>query len=69
MSTEFAYNINGNQNQCKLLRLLDENQITTKIQWNILNDTHRENRVKDSVQEFTEIEAWLLLSFFLCLHN
>ena len=23
----------------------------------------------NSVQEFIEIEAWLLLTFFLCLHN
>ena len=34
------------------------------------NDTHRENCVLlNSVQEFIEIEAWLLLIFFLCLHN
>ena len=35
-----------------------------------LNDTHRENfGLLNSVQEFTEIQAWLLLTFFLCLHN
>ena len=34
------------------------------------NDTHRENCVLlSSVQEFIEIEDWLLLTFFLCLHN
>ena len=36
----------------------------------MLNDTHRENFVLlNSVQEFIEIQAWLLLTFFLCLHN
>ena len=35
-----------------------------------LNNTHRENFVLlNSVQEFIEIQAWLLLTFFLCLHN
>ena len=35
-----------------------------------LNNTHRENFVLlDSVQEFIEIQAWLLLTFFRCLHN
>ena len=35
-----------------------------------LNDTHRENFVLlNSVQEFIVIQAWLLLTFFLCLHN
>ena len=35
-----------------------------------LNDAHRENIVLlISVQEFIEIQAWLLLTFFLCLHN
>ena len=34
------------------------------------NNTHRENFVLlKSVQEFIEIQAWLLLSFFLSLHN
>ena len=23
----------------------------------------------DSVQEFNEIQSWLLLTFFICLHN
>ena len=37
---------------------------------NIVNDTHRENCILlNSVQEFIEIEAWLLLIFFLCLRN
>ena len=35
-----------------------------------LNNTHRENFVLlNSVQEFIEIQAWLLLTFFLCLYN
>ena len=35
-----------------------------------LNDTHRENCVSlDSVQQFIKVEAWQLLTFFLCLHN
>ena len=35
-----------------------------------LNDTHRVNCVSlNSVQGLIEIEAWLLLTFFLCLHN
>ena len=34
------------------------------------NNTHRENFVLlNSVQEFIEIQVWLLLSFFLSLHN
>ena len=35
-----------------------------------LNNTHRENFVLlNSVQEFIEIQAWLLLTFFLFLPN
>ena len=35
-----------------------------------LNDTNRENcALLTSVQKFIEIEAWLLLTFFLYLHN
>ena len=35
-----------------------------------ISDTHRENcALLNSLQGFIEIEAWLLLSFFLCLHN
>ena len=33
----------------------------------MLNDTHMEEL--DSVQKFIEIQGWLLLSFFTCLHN
>ena len=34
------------------------------------NNTHRENFVLlNAVQEFIKIKAWLLLSFFLSLHN
>ena len=32
-----------------------------------LNDTHMEEL--DSVQKFIEIQGWLLLTFFICLHN
>ena len=36
----------------------------------MFNDAHRENCVLlNLVQEFIEIEACLLLTFFLCLHN
>ena len=36
----------------------------------LINDAHRENCVLvNSVQEFIEIKAWLLLTFFICLHN
>ena len=35
----------------------------------LLNDTHREKLCYNSVQEFIEIEPWLLLTFFICLHN
>ena len=35
-----------------------------------LNNTRRENCVLiNSVPEFDEIEAWLLLTFFVCLYN
>ena len=32
-----------------------------------INDTHMEEL--DSLQKFIEIEGWLLLKFFICLHN
>ena len=32
-----------------------------------INDTHMEEL--DSVQKFIEIEGWLLLKFFICLHD
>ena len=32
-----------------------------------VNDTHIEEI--DSVQKFIEIQDWLLLTFFICLHN
>ena len=34
---------------------------------NRLNDTHME--VPDSVQKIIEIQGWLLLTFFIYLHN
>ena len=33
----------------------------------VINDTHMEEL--DSVQKFIEIQSWLLLTFFICLHN
>ena len=36
----------------------------------LVNDTHRANCVLlNSIQEFINLEAWLLLTFSLCLHN
>ena len=36
----------------------------------LVSNTHRKNYILlNSVQEFIEIEAWLLLTFFLCLYN
>ena len=32
-----------------------------------LDDTHMEEI--DSVQKFIEMQGWLLLTFFICLHN
>ena len=32
-----------------------------------INDTQMEEL--DSVQTFMEIQGWLLLTFFICLHN
>ena len=32
-----------------------------------VNDTHMEEL--DSVQKFIETQGWLLLTFFMCLHN
>ena len=32
-----------------------------------VNDTYMEEI--DSVQKFVEIQGWLLLKFFICLHN
>ena len=46
--------------------------IATKNIWNkcYLNDTTGQNCVLlNSVQEFIETEAWMLLTFFLCLQN
>ena len=33
-----------------------------------VNDTHRENLCK-TCEKFIEIQGWLLLMFFICLHN
>ena len=35
--------------------------------WLLINDTHMEEL--DIVQKFIEIQGWLLLTFFTCLHN
>ena len=32
-----------------------------------INDTHTQEL--DSVQKFIQIQGWLLLMFFICLHN
>ena len=36
-----------------------------------LNDTHKERTctLLNSVQKFIETQGWLLLTFFICLHN
>ena len=42
------------------------------IPWNkMLNDTHREKLcfTQFIADGFTDIEAWLLLTFLICLHN
>ena len=36
------------------------------LEW--LNDTGK-TALLNSVQEFIEIQAWLFMTFFLCLHN
>ena len=33
-----------------------------------VNDTHRENLCK-TCEKFIEIQGWLLLTFFICLHS
>ena len=44
--------------------------VTLSKYWHFFNDTHTEKGVLlNSVQEFIETEASLLLTFFLCLHN
>ena len=35
--------------------------------WLLINDTHMEEL--DTVQKFIEIEGWLRLTFFICLHE
>ena len=40
--------------------------VTSFIRY-LFNDTHMEEL--DSVQKFIEIQGWLLLTFFICLHN
>ena len=44
-------------------------KIRTLLEFFLLS-AHKENCVLlNSVQEFIETEAWLFLTFFLCLHN
>ena len=51
-----------------MLELSQENVVGTVEKQ--VKDTHRENCVLlISVKEFIEIETWLLLTFFQCLHN
>ena len=35
----------------------------------VVNDTHRKNCFTQFIVEFTEIETWLFLTFFICLLN
>ena len=35
--------------------------------WLLINDTYMEEL--DTVQKFIEIEGWLRLTFFICLHK
>ena len=35
--------------------------------WLLINDTYMEEL--DTVQKFIEIEGWLRLKFFICLHK
>ena len=45
-------------------------QVFSREYREIFNDLHWENCVlPNSVEELTETEAWLLLTFFLCLYN
>ena len=38
--------------------------------YNSVNDTHMEKLcLLKSMQKFIEIKVWLLLTFFICLHN
>ena len=41
--------------------------VTWDYWWSSFNNTHMEEL--DSVQKFIEIQGWLLLTFFICLHN
>ena len=41
--------------------------LTPLVTQDFFNDTHMEQL--DSVEIFIEIQGWLLLTFFICLHN
>ena len=41
--------------------------LTPLVTQDFFNDTHTEEL--DSVEKFIEIQGWLLLTFFICLHN
>ena len=41
--------------------------LTPLVTQDFFNDTHMEKL--DSVEIFIEIQGWLLLTFFICLHN
>ena len=45
------------------------NKIQKQLKNMLFNNTSKNCVLFNSVQEFTEIEAWLPLTFFLCLHN
>ena len=55
------------QSKCIFLTNLSLTQFIAFLNCIYLNDTHMEEH--DSVQELIEIEGWLLLTFFMCLHN
>ena len=55
----------------EVIRLITEDieVFSSDSEYFSFNNTYRENCVLlNSVPEFTEIEAWLLLTLFLCLH-
>ena len=50
--------------------LVVDHERKIECDWSYFSETHRENCfLLESVQEFIEIEAWLFLTFSICLHN
>ena len=51
-------------------KLTTELAIYYEVNLLVFNDTHMEKLVLlNSVQIFIEMQGWLLLTFFICLHN